>query len=118
MDNIELEIREKELLDELDVELEKLNKKLLEKLEERKMDSREIAIVNRGKVAYLYCNNKFEDRVEKIVRNGQEMWAFIYKLDKEIQKLLDKYDENVELKRYNASFKHVALAVKKCKAQE
>lgn len=81
-------------------------------------DRREIAIVNRGKVAYLYTFSRFEDRIEKINRNGQEMYAFVYKLDKEIQKLLDKYDKNVELKKYNSSFKHVALAVKKCKTQE
>lgn len=97
------------------IELEKLNKKLLEKLDERKMEDREIAIVNRGKVAYLYCNNKFEDRIEKIVRNGQEMYAFVYVLDKEIQELLNKFDSNVELKKYNSSFKHVALAIKKKK---
>ncbi|BDR75773.1 DUF5659 domain-containing protein [Clostridium tetani] len=76
---------------------------------------REIAIVNRGKVAYLYTFSKFEDRVEKIERNGQEMYAFVYKLDKEIQKLLDEFDENVELKRYNSAFKHVACTLAKYK---
>ncbi|OOO66822.1 hypothetical protein BS638_06440 [Clostridium tepidum] len=86
-------------------------------MEERKMD-REIKIVNRGKVAYLYCNSKFEDRIEKITRNGQEMYAFVYVLDEEIQDLLNEYDRNTELKRYNSAFKHVALAVKKCRAQE
>ena len=85
------------------------------KEEERKMEDREIAIVNRGKTAYLYCNSKFEDRVEKIVRNGQEMWAFVYVLDREIQKLLDEYDSNTELKKYNASFKHVACTLAKHK---
>lgn len=78
----------------------------------------EINIVNRGKVAYLYTNGKFEDRVEKIERNGQEMYAFVYVLDEEIQELLDKFDKNIELKKYNASFKHVALAIKKCKMRE
>ena len=78
----------------------------------------EINIVNRGKVAYLYTNGKFEDRVEKITRNGQEMYAFVYVLDEEIQRLLDEYDKDIELKKYNSSFKHVALAVKKCKMRE
>lgn len=78
----------------------------------------EINIVNRGKVAYLYTNSKFEDRVEKIERNGQEMYAFVFKNDDKLQELLDKFDNNIELKKYNSSFKHVALAVKKCKAQE
>ncbi|RXM57231.1 hypothetical protein DP133_11585 [Clostridium tetani] len=79
---------------------------------------REIKIVNRGKVAYLYTNGIFEDRVEKIERNGQEMYAFVYKMNEELQKLLNEFDKDIELKKYNASFKHVALAVKKCKAQE
>lgn len=79
------------------------------------MKDKEVAIVNRGKVAYLYTFSKFEDRIEKIVRNGQEMWAFVYKLDKEIHELLDEYDENVELKQYNASFKHVACTLAKHK---
>ncbi|KGI37938.1 hypothetical protein DP149_10180 [Clostridium tetani] len=86
-------------------------------MEERKMD-REIKIVNRGKVAYLYTHGVFEDRIEKINRNGQEMWAFVYKNTEELQELLEKFDKNVELKQYNAAFKHIALAIKKCKAQE
>lgn len=79
---------------------------------------REIAIVNRGKVAYLYMHNIFEDRLEKIVRSGKEQYAFIYKMNDEITELLEEFDFDDELKKYNNCFKSVSMAIVKAKSKE
>ncbi|EPY2275472.1 DUF5659 domain-containing protein [Clostridium sporogenes] len=78
----------------------------------------EIKIVNRGKVSWLYTYDIFEDRIELIERNGQEMWCFIFKNNDKLRELLKEYDENIWLKRYNSCFKHVALEIKKKKMEE
>lgn len=82
------------------------------------MEEREIAIVNRGKVAYLYMNNVFEERLEKIVRSGKEQYAFMYILDDRIAELLKEYDFNDGLKKYNNCFKSVSIAIVKAKSKE
>ncbi|EPS48453.1 hypothetical protein CFSAN002367_20107 [Clostridium botulinum CFSAN002367] len=58
----------------------------------------EIKIVNRAKIAYLYMNDIFEDRIEKIERNGQEMWAFVFMNTDRLHELLKEYDGKTDLK--------------------
>jgi hypothetical protein len=92
---------------------------LLFRLEDRKMgELKEIAIVNRNKIAWLYTNGIFEDRIEKIYRNGKEQYAFIFTATDTVRDLLTEFDENVELKRFCSNFKSVAFTIKKYKEQE
>lgn len=77
-------------------------------------ENREIALVNRAKVAYLYTKaNIYEERIDLIERNGQQMYAFIFKLTDIVKQLLKEYDAQIELKKYNSNFKNIALAIKK-----
>lgn len=79
---------------------------------------KELFIVNRNKVAYLYSNGIFEDRIEKIYRNAQEQYAFVFTATDIVRDLLKEFDENVELKRFCSNFKSVAFTIKKYKDQE
>lgn len=79
---------------------------------------KEIAIVNRNKIAYLYSNGIFEDRIEKIYRNGQEQYAFVFIATDTVRDLLKEFDEDTELKRFCSNFKSVAFTIKKYKEQE
>lgn len=78
----------------------------------------EISIVNRGKIAYLQRENIFQERIEKITRNGMEQWAFIYILTDSVRDFLKKYDEDIKLKKYNSCFKNMAYKIAKCKELE
>ncbi|KRU40616.1 hypothetical protein HYI35_05205 [Clostridium sporogenes] len=78
----------------------------------------EIKIVNRAKIAYLYMNDIFEDRIELIKRNGQEMWAFVFENNDRIHELLKEYDRKTDLKKYNSAFKFIAMQIKKKKMEE
>lgn len=75
-------------------------------------------IVNRAKIAYLYMNDIFEDRIEEIERNGQEMWAFVFKNNDMVHELLKEYDGKTDLKKYNSAFKFIAMQIKKKKMEE
>lgn len=76
-----------------------------------------IKIVNRGKVAFLYSNDIFEEEIELIERHGQEVWSFNFIATETVRDLLQEYDRNNFLKKYNSCFKHVALAIKKKKME-
>ncbi|HDK7179294.1 DUF5659 domain-containing protein [Clostridium botulinum] len=78
----------------------------------------EIKIVNRAKIAYLYMNDIFEDRIEEIERNGQEMWAFVFENNDRVHELLKEYDGKTDLKKYNSAFKFIAMQIKKKKMEE
>ncbi len=78
----------------------------------------EIKIVNRAKIAYLNMNDIFEDRIEKIERNGQEMWAFVFMNTDRLHELLKEYDGKTDLKKYNSAFKFIAMQIKKKKMEE
>lgn len=73
----------------------------------------ELKIVNRGKVAYLYMNDCFEQDIELIERNGKTQYAFVYEATDKVLSLLKEFDESNNLKKYNSCFKHVALAIKR-----
>ncbi|WP_434283539.1 DUF5659 domain-containing protein [Clostridium botulinum] len=77
-----------------------------------------VKIVNRGKIAYLYMNDIFEDRIEEIERNGQQMWCFIFKNNDRVHELLKEYDGKTDLKKYNSAFKFIAMQIKKKKMEE
>ncbi|NFL55722.1 hypothetical protein FDB79_08980 [Clostridium botulinum] len=78
----------------------------------------EIKIVNRAKIAYLYMNDIFEDRIEEIERNGQQMWAFVFENNDRVHELLKEYDGKTDLKKYNSAFKFIAMQIKKKKMEE
>ncbi|MBN3418601.1 hypothetical protein EXN00_09770 [Clostridium botulinum] len=78
----------------------------------------EIALINRGKISWLYCHNVFEKRIELINRHGQDLFAFIFENNEKLHELLLEFDEHTDLKKYNNCFKHVALAIKKKKMEE
>lgn len=79
---------------------------------------KELFIVNRNKITYLYSNGIFEDRIEKIYRNAQEQYAFIFAATDIVRDLLTEFDEDIELKRFCSNFKSVAFTIKKYKEQE
>jgi hypothetical protein len=79
---------------------------------------KEITIVNRNKVAYLYANNIFEDRIEKIYRNGLDQYAFVFIATSTLKALLTEFDEDIELKRFCSCFKNIAFTLKRAKEQE
>ncbi|AJA49547.1 hypothetical protein CPAST_c34860 [Clostridium pasteurianum DSM 525 = ATCC 6013] len=79
---------------------------------------KELFIVNRNKIAYLYSNGIFEDRIEKIYRNGQEQYAFVFIATDTVRDLLKEFDGDTELKRFCSNFKSVAFTIKKYKEQE
>ncbi|SMC19398.1 hypothetical protein SAMN02745134_00818 [Clostridium acidisoli DSM 12555] len=79
---------------------------------------KEITIVNRNKIAWLYTNVIFEERVEKIHRNGLEQYAFVFMATDIVKELLTEFDENIELKRFCSCFKNIAFTLKKYKEQE
>ncbi|EJE7236665.1 hypothetical protein M5L40_003684 [Clostridium botulinum] len=79
---------------------------------------KEIKIVNRAKIAYLYMNDIFEDRIEEIERNGQQMWAFVFENNDRVHELLKEYDGKTDLKKYNSAFKFIAMQIKKKKMEE
>lgn len=82
------------------------------------MEDKEIKIINRGKIAYLSTHSIFEERIEKINRNGQDMWAFVFIATDKVKDLLQEYDRDLFLKKYNASFKNIAYTIAKIKKKE
>ncbi|MEW9093725.1 MAG: hypothetical protein AB2417_01475 [Clostridiaceae bacterium] len=82
------------------------------------MEYKEIKVVNRGKIAYLHTYGVFEERIDKIIRNEQEMYAFVYLVTNTVRDLLKRYDEDDFLKKYNSSFKQIAYAIKKERSRE
>lgn len=82
-------------------------------MEEEKIN--EIAIVNRGKTAYLQMNQIFEERIDKIYRNGKEQYAFIYLATDTVRDLLREFDADNKLKLYNSCFRNIAYEIAKAK---
>lgn len=78
----------------------------------------EIALINRGKVAYLMRENIFCERIEKILRNGKEVYAFVYTYTDVVEDLLKKFDDDTRLKEYNNCFKSIAHDIRKFKELE
>lgn len=80
-----------------------------------------IQIVNRAKVAFLLYNNVFYDDIIKITRNGKEQYSFNFTATDTLHELLKEFDEEFQtlnLKKYNASFKNIAFAIRKKKDEE
>lgn len=52
-------------------------------------------------------------KIEKIYRNGQEQYAFVFTATDIVRDLLTEFDENVELKRFCSCFKNIAFTFRR-----
>lgn len=79
---------------------------------------RDLEILNKNKVAYLYSKNLYETDVKKICRNGVEQFAFVYAPTQEVLKVLKSYDENIELKKFLNNFNSINAVIRKMRVQD
>jgi hypothetical protein len=78
----------------------------------------EIALVNRGKIAYLQRENIYQERIEKISRNGKEQFAFIFTYTDIVKDLLKKFDNDTGIKEYNSCFRRIFYDIAKYRELE
>lgn len=80
------------------------------------MDREYIKIRSMSKVAYLYSKNCFEAYVEAY-DDGDIKYLFAFKNTEEVRDLIEEYNNNIELRNFNKSFKNVKFRITQLKQE-